>query len=109
MVPGWTEKGTGLDQVVEGLEIKKVPGWAEKGTRLIHKKIRYYIAILLLTAEPLSLENLMNAIGYSNKKSFRDNYIQPLIGLKFITRTELGSSPDQKYKLTPAGQMFLIK
>jgi ATP-dependent DNA helicase RecG len=62
-----------------------------------------------MTAEPISLENLLKSIGYSNKKTFRDNYIQPLLNLKYIKKREEGSSPDQKYKLTTAGQMFLIK
>jgi ATP-dependent DNA helicase RecG len=114
LVPGWNEKGTQLyqmgwpvNQIVDEYEILMVPGWLEKGTQLIHKKVRYYIAILMLTAKPLSLDNIMKAIGYANKKTFRNNYIKPLLELKFIVKTEIGSSPDQKYKLTSAGRLFL--
>ena len=114
LLAGWTEKGTKLhqirwpvNQIVDESEIKKVLGWFEKSTQLIHKKSRYYIAILMLTAKPLSLDNLMKAIGYANKKIFRDNYIKPLLELKYIAKTEIGSSPDQKYRLTPAGRLFL--
>ncbi|NNE33527.1 MAG: hypothetical protein HKN40_14310 [Winogradskyella sp.] len=61
LVPSWTEKGTELNvldwpknHAITEDDIKKVPSWAEKGTRLIHKKVRYLIAILSLTAEPIS-------------------------------------------------------
>lgn len=116
LVPGWTQKGTMLDkldwpknQPIDNDSIEKVPGWAEKGTGVLHKKIRYLISILSLTAAPLSLDDIMTAIGYSNKKTFRDNYIKPLEQLQFITKTDLVnlSSPDQKYKLTKAGALFL--
>ena len=116
LVPSWTEKGTKLsvldwprNQAITEDDIKKVPSWTEKGTKLIHKKVRYLIAILSLTAEPISLDDLMSAIGYSNKKTFRDNYLKPLEQLQFITKTDLEnlSSPDQQYKLTKMGMLFL--
>jgi ATP-dependent DNA helicase RecG len=116
LVPSWTEKGTKLsaldwprNQAITEEDIKKVPGWTEKGTKLIHKKVRYLIAILSLTAEPISLDDLMSAIGYSNKKTFRDNYLKPLEQLQFITKTDLENltSPDQQYKLTKMGMIFL--
>jgi ATP-dependent DNA helicase RecG len=116
LVPGWTQKGTRLEpldwpknQSVTEEAIKKVPGWAQKGTNLFHNKVRYLIAILSLTAEPLGLEDLMEAIGYSNKSTFRKNYLQPLEQVQFISKTDLEnlSSPDQKYKLTKKGELFL--
>ena len=116
LVPSWNQKGTKHDvlrwpsnQVFTEEEVKKVPSWSQKSTKLVHKKIRYIISILSLTAEPISLEDLMSAIGYSNKKTFRDNYIKPLEQLKFITKTDLVNltSPDQKYKLTKLGELFL--
>ena len=116
LVPSWTQKGTKLDvlywvknQPITENEIKKVPSWSEKGTNLIHKKVRYYIAILSLVGEPLSMEDLMKAIGYSNRNTFRENYIKPLEQMKFISKTDLKTinSPDQKYVLTKAGELFL--
>lgn len=116
LVPSWSQKGTKLSaldwpkkQVVSTEEIKKVPSWHEKGTKLFHKKIRYLIAILSITAEPISLDDLMSTIGYSNKKTFRDNYLKPLEQLQFITKTDLENltSPDQQYKLTKKGMIFL--
>lgn len=116
LVPSWNQKGTKLDalrwpnnQIITEEEIKMVSGWSQKSTKLVHKKIRYLISILSLTAEPISLDDLMSAIGYANKKTFRDNYINPLEQLKFITKTDLVNltSPDQKYKLTKLGELFL--
>lgn len=51
----------------------------------------------------------MDAIGYSNKKTFRDNYLKPLMNVQFIQKTQKDtlSSPDQKYKLTEKGKLFL--
>ncbi len=116
LVPGWNQKGTRLEkldwpknQTVEKDFSEKVPGRPTEGTGRPHKKIRYLISILSLAAEPLSLDDIMKAIGYANKKTFRDNYIKPLEQLQFITKTDLVnlSSPDQKYKLTKAGALFL--
>jgi ATP-dependent DNA helicase RecG len=116
LVPSWTQKGTKLDildwvknQSITENEIKKVPSWSEKGTNLMHKKVRYYIAILSLVGEPLSMEDLMKAIGYSNRNTFRENYIKPLEQMNFISKTDLKTinSPDQKYVLTKAGELFL--
>ena len=116
MVPSWTQKGTKLqnldwpkNQPTDEILIKKVPSWSQKGTNLIHKKIRYIIAILSLTGEPLALDDIMMAVGYANKKTFRDNYIKPLEQLQWIEKTnpENPTAPDQKYKLTLSGKMFL--
>ena len=116
LVPSWTQKGTKLqdldwpkNQTTDELLIKKVPSWSQKSTNLIHKKIRYIIAILSLTGEPLSLDDIMMAVGYANKKTFRDNYIKPLEQLQWIEKTnpQNPTAPDQKYKLTLIGKMFL--
>ena len=116
LVPSWSQKGTKLEsldwpknQPINKEEIKKVPSWSLKSTNLIHKKIRYIIAILSLVAEPLSLDDIMNAVGYTNKKTFRDNYLKPLEQLQWIEKTnpKNPTAPDQKYRLTISGKMFL--
>lgn len=116
LVPGWNQKGAGLEvldwpkkQPVNSSDIKKVPGYHQKSIGVIHKKVRYYVSILSLTAHPLSLESIMHAIGYANKKTFRDNYIKPLMHVGFIqkTKTDKLSSPKQKYQLTEKGKLFL--
>ena len=116
LVPSWNEKGTRLQelnwpkkQLLEAEEIKKVSGWSEKSTKLIHKKIDYFIKILLLSVKPISMADLMSHINYSNRKTFRDNYLLPLQEVQFLERTEPDalSSPDQKYLITPKGKRFL--
>jgi ATP-dependent DNA helicase RecG len=54
-----------------------------------------------LTGEPLSLDDIMMAVDYSNKKSFRDNYVNPLEQLQWIEKTnpQNPTAPDQKYKI----------
>jgi len=42
------------NQTVEKYFLEKVPGHPPKGTGQLHKKIRYLISILSLTAEPFS-------------------------------------------------------
>ena len=116
LVPGWHEKGIRLPeldwpqkQVLIAEDIKKVPGWHEKGTKLFHKKIRYLISILVLTSSPISLDQMMEWIGYSNRKTFRNNYLQPLQQVEFLqmTNPDNPSDPDQKYVITEKGKLFL--
>lgn len=90
-------------------KIKKVPGWNEKGTRLVQKKSIYIISVLVLTAEPTSLSELMLVFDYKNEKSFRDKYIQPLRQTGFITLTKptKPTDPENKYIITERGKGFL--
>jgi len=116
LVPDWNQKGTRLipldwpeNEVVIAEEIKKVPGWSQKGTKLLHKKIRYLLSIMSLTARPTKRDDLMNWIGYRNKKTFRDIYLLPLqeTGLIAMTNPDKPSDPEQQYVLTEKGKMFL--
>lgn len=116
LVPSWHRKGTKLqelswpgNQLHTKEEIKKVPSWSENGTTLLTKKAAYIITILMLSAEPISLEQLMNWMEYKNKKTFRDNYLSPLQQAGLIQKTieDARSSPDQKYITTEAGKIFL--
>jgi len=116
LVPGWNEFGTKLkrldwanNEVSSMDEIQKVPSWDQDGTKLLHKKIVYLIQILVLTSRAISLDDMMNAIGYKNRASFRRNYLDVLENVEFVTKTipEAQTSPDQKYKLTEKGKIFL--
>ena len=116
LVPGWDQKGTRLaeldwpdNQTLTEEDIKKVPGWDQKGTKLLHKKIRYLIGILTLATDAVSLTQMMEWIGYSNRKTFRDNYLLPLQEVGFVTLTnpDNPSDPDQKYVITEKGKLFL--
>lgn len=118
LVASWNQKGIKLPELdwpkkqpltIE--EIKKVPGWNEKGIRLLHKKAAYLISILTLAAHAISLEEMMAAIGYANKATFRENYLKPLLTAGLIAKTEPGtpSSPKQKYLTTQKGIHFLTQ
>lgn len=116
LVPSWTEKGTQLqpldwpkNQVFREEEVKKVPSWAEKGTELLHKKTSYLIRILLFTLKPIALEQLLAWIEYSNKNTFRQNYLLPLQKVGFIkmTKPDQPNAKDQKYVITENGKLFL--
>jgi ATP-dependent DNA helicase RecG len=116
LVPSWSEKGTRLKELdwpkkqpLTPDEIKMVPSWAQKGTKLLHKKVVYYISIIMLSAQAISLDDLMSAIGYSNKATFRENYLKPLETLGFISKTNPDNpkASNQKYYTTSKGIQFL--
>jgi len=116
LVPGWHAKGTRLtelnwpkNQALTVEEIKNVPGWDELGTKLLHKKIRYLIGILTLVSDPIGMTDMMEWISYSNRKTFRDNYLIPLqeVGFVRMTNPDNPSDPEQKYVVTEKGKLFL--
>lgn len=116
LVPGWNQIGTRLNllkwpkkQPLEQESLEKVPGWDQEGTRVVHNKVRYYISILALTTQAIKLEGLMEALDYKNRKTFRDNYLNPLQEAELIQKTnpENPSDPEQKYRITEKGKLFL--
>ena len=56
----------------------------------------------------MSKKDLMRKIDISDKVTFRENYIQPVLEQGFIEMTQPDSptSPTQKYKLTQKGKDF---
>lgn len=115
-VPSLNQKGIKLsslnwpkNQYLSSEEIKQVPGWDKKGTKLLHNKVAYIVKILLLSVQPIALVELMAYIGYSNRSTFRQNYLLPLQEAALLqkTDTEATSSPAQKYKTTALGQQFI--
>lgn len=116
LVPSWTLKGTQLDpldwpknQAYKKDDIEKVPSWIQKGTQLLRKKVWYLIGILSLCSEPIKQKMLLEAFGYKNEKTFRDNYIIPLREVGFIAMTipDKPTDPDNKYVITEQGKSFL--
>jgi len=116
LVLSWNLNGTkfkNLDwpknQPITENEIKKVLSWQENDTKIIHKKSGYLIRILFLSIKPVALEQLMLWLHYSNKNSFRKNYLQPLLNEGFIkmTKPDAIKAPDQKYVITEKGKQFL--
>jgi len=116
LVPSWHQKGIQLEplnwpenQRNTKPEIEKVPSWSQKGTELLTKKVWYLISILTITSEPVKMSELLNALDYKNQKTFRDNYLSPLRQVGFIefTNPAKPTDPDNKYRITEAGKMFL--
>lgn len=116
LVSSWAQNGAKLDQldwpkkqVFTESEIKKVPSWTQNGAKLLHRKTSYLIRILLLTIEPITLEDLMRRMNYSKRQTFRENYLLPLQEVGFVNMTlpETPSSPNQKYILTEKGKQYL--
>lgn len=116
LVPSWTVNGIKFKslkwpqkQAVTENEIKKIPDWNEKSTKLLHKKTSYFIRILIIALQPVSMENLMKWMEYSNKHTFRSNYLLPLqqAGLIKMTHPDKPRTPDQKYLTTQKGKLFL--
>lgn len=116
LVPSWHQKGTNLKtldwpekQIFSKEDIEKVSSWYEKSTKILHKKARYIITILFLCSESISLESLMNALDYKNRKTFRENYLNPLEQVQFIEKTnpEKPNDPEQKYRTTEKGKLFI--
>lgn len=116
LVSSWAQNGAKLDQldwpkkqVFTESEIKKVPSWTQNGAKLLHRKTSYLIRILLLTIEPITLEDLMGRMNYSKRQTFRENYLLPLQEVGFVNMTlpETPSSPNQKYILTEKGKQYL--
>jgi predicted transcriptional regulator len=64
---------------------------------------------LLLTIEPITLEDLMGRMNYSKRQTFRENYLLPLQEVGFVNMTlpETPNSPNQKYILTEKGKQYL--
>lgn len=116
LVPTWHQIGIQLDplnwpenQRHTNSEIEKVPGWSQKGTELLTKKVWYLLCILAMTSEPVKMSELLNALDYKNQKTFRDNYLSPLRQVGFIefTNPAKPTDPENKYRITEAGKMFL--
>jgi len=116
LVPTWHKKGTQLkplnwpdNQLNTKEEIIKVPTWRQKGTDLLTKKVWYLISILAMVSEPIKMSDLLAALDYKNQKTFRDNYLSPLrqVGFVEFTNPAKPTDPENKYKITEAGKMFL--
>ena len=87
----------------------KVPRWCEKGAKMLSKKHVYLLQILFLCIEALPLDELLNKMTYSNKQSFRERYLTPLLIEDLVART-LADKPNskyQRYKTTNKGILFL--
>lgn len=86
-----------------------VPSWVEKGTQLLPKKLWNVVGVMAICGKPVSFGELMDFFQYKNRKTFRENYINPLKHLKFIelTNPDKPNASDNKYVTTESGRAFL--
>jgi len=80
-----------------------------KVTKLPSKRVQYFIDILLLSGNPISVDDLVDILSFNHRTFFNENYLKPLCTLGFIQRTNPGkpTSPNQKYLITEQGKRFL--
>lgn len=71
------------------------------------------VAILcgVLTEGPLSISGAMTVMGLSQKRNFRERYLNPALEAGLIERTipDKPNSSKQKYRLTEAGRRLITK
>jgi ATP-dependent DNA helicase RecG len=81
----------------------------EKVTKLPSKRLQYYIIILLLSSNSISIDDLIEIFSFKDRSFFRRSYLKPLCSLGFIQRTNPNkpTSPNQKYLITEQGKRFL--
>ena len=80
-----------------------------KRGELLKQRSRVLLAILLLTLMPISIEELVEILGYRNKETFRENYIKPLRNNRLIEYTlTQANDPNQQYRITQRGMNLLL-
>lgn len=116
LVKLWEEKSGGLNNVrflinnnIQLEQLKKAGSWEEKSGELLKKRGRILLSTLLLSLEPMSLENLTSSLGYKSKERYRDDYVKPLKDSKLISYTipDIPNDPNQAYIITQRGKDFL--
>ena len=116
LIRHWYEKSGKLHSVrfllnkqLELDELKKVGSWSEKSGELLKKRARVLLSTLLLTLQPIALEELAIALGYRSKERYRDDYVKPLKDNNLIAYTlEQANDPNQQYLITERGKSFLV-
>ena len=84
-------------------------GLDEKAPKLQNKKLNYIITLLLMTGNPISIDELMELFEYKDKGKFRQNYVKLLEAVGFIRKTnpDKPTASNQKYLITEKGKRFL--
>jgi len=104
-----THEALSLNEKGTKSEDENRPSPEEKPTKLPNKKLKYIIDILLMSASPISIDELMELFEYRHKDTFRQNYLKPLETVGFIRKTnpEKPTASNQKYLITEQGKRFL--
>ncbi|MFR9546543.1 MAG: RNA-binding domain-containing protein [Rikenellaceae bacterium] len=122
LLSSWIQKATKLknlswpnnQRVIDGSSSSssKKPSTLQPATlpmQVLRIKTRYYIAILSLCGEAISIKEITKALNYRDEAGFRAKYLKPLreSGLITLTIPDKPTSPDNKYIITPTGKEFL--
>ncbi len=116
LVKQWEQESGELHKIrflinndVQIAEIKKVGSWEEKSGELLKKRGRVILSTLLLSLEPIGLEDLASTLGYRSKERYRDDYVKPLKDNHLISYTihDNPNDPNQAYVITQRGRDFL--
>ena len=112
----WEEKSRELHSLrflinkdIQLEQLKKAGSWEEKSAELLKKRGRTILSTLLLTLEPVRLEELATTLGYKSKERFRDDYVKPLKDNHLISYTipENPNDPNQAYVISQRGRDFI--
>jgi ATP-dependent DNA helicase RecG len=81
----------------------------EKVTKLPSKRLQYYIVILLLSGNSISIDDLIEIFSFKDRSFFRKSYLKPMEAVGFIRKTnpERPTASNQKYLITEQGKQFL--
>jgi len=116
IVKQWEEKSGELDKIrflinnnIQIEQLKRVGSWEEKSGELLKKRGKIILSTLLLTLEPISLEELSATLGYKSKERYRDDYVKPLRDNQLISYTipDNPNDPNQAYVITQRGKDFI--
>jgi len=116
MVKLWEEKSGELDKIrflinnnIQIEQLKKVGSWEEKSGELLKKRGKIILSTLLLTLEPVNLEELAATLCYKSKERYRDDYVKPLKDNHLISYTipDNPNAPNQAYVITQRGKNFI--
>ena len=83
----------------------------EKVTESPSKRLQYYIVILLLSGNSISIDDLVEIFSFRDRSFFRRNYLKPLESVGFLRKTnpEKPTASNQKYLITEQGKRFLTE
>ena len=90
-------------------ENENMGSWKENGGNPISKKGRQLLKTFIGLLKEKSLEESARFLGFKNKESFRENYLNPLRKDLLVTLTipDRPNDPNQKYIITDRGRSLL--
>ena len=116
MLSSWNKKAINLPHLewVENNAFtkennEKLSTSTEKAINLLKKRTWYYIVILSLCGEAISLKEILEAIGYKDRIGFAKKYVLPLrqTGLISYINEEKPNDVNNKLLITTNGKDFL--